>query len=87
MFMNTMAVGPEREVEDWVTGGTTVAIERVDDGGGCHGRCGGEQCLDGVVEMVIEGLQRDGFGRRLRGGRRVILRRGRKSPGWGERVE
>ena len=28
MFMKTMAVGPLRDVEVWVTGGTTVAIER-----------------------------------------------------------
>lgn len=28
MFMNTIAVGPLDEVASWVTGGTTVAIER-----------------------------------------------------------
>ena len=28
MFMKTMAVGPVREVEDWVTGGWTVAMAR-----------------------------------------------------------
>ena len=28
MFMNTMAVGPLEDMDDWVTGGATVAIER-----------------------------------------------------------
>lgn len=47
MFMNTMAVGPEREVEDCITGGTTVAMERV-DGGWCHRRRDEER----LVEVV-----------------------------------
>ena len=29
MFMKTIAVGPLDEVASWVTGGTTVAIERI----------------------------------------------------------
>ena len=28
MFMKTIAVGPLDEVASWITGGTTVAIER-----------------------------------------------------------
>ena len=29
MFMKTIAVGPLEDVASWVTGGTTVAIDRV----------------------------------------------------------
>ena len=29
MFIKTIAVGPLEEVESWVTGGTTVAIDRL----------------------------------------------------------
>ncbi len=29
MFMNTIAVGPFEDVASWVTGGTTVAIDRI----------------------------------------------------------
>lgn len=40
MFMKTIAVGPAEEVEDWVTGGTTVAMLAV----GCWGHCLGARC-------------------------------------------
>lgn len=40
MFMKTIAVGPLEDVASWVTGGTTVAIDRFEGAAGAVG-CGG----------------------------------------------
>jgi len=37
MFMKTMAVGPFEDVASWVTGGTTVAIDLLDEMAFCEG--------------------------------------------------
>lgn len=47
MFINTIAVGPFEEVESWVTGGATVAIDRPK--GFC---CRKQVFLDETVDLM-----------------------------------
>ncbi len=51
MFMNTIAVGPFDEVASWVTGGTTVAIDRL-GGASRKIRFKGACCVHVAVVLV-----------------------------------
>lgn len=80
MFMNTRAVGPLREVEDWVTGGEmTVARERVDVGW-CHGA--GLAGRGSTAEVEAGSEERVCLGSRFRGARRAMVERWEKSEGF-----
>jgi len=51
MFMNTIAVGPFDEVVSWVTGGTTVAIDR--RGGASRKICFKGACCVHIAVVLV----------------------------------
>lgn len=52
MFMKTIAVGPLEDVASWVTGGTTVAIDRFEGAAGAVG-CGGAYRVHMAAVLVM----------------------------------
>ena len=70
--MKTIAVGPLRDAEDWVTGGMTLAIERR-WAGTCHAEGSAAYLRGEEVEPEIE--ERADLERRVPGVRMAIAKR------------